>query len=82
MYRPKLGEKARHKISGFEGIVTGHAEYLTGCDRYQLLPEGVDKDGKPREAEWFDDSTLEGVAKTKKNGGPSSNPPQRADAVR
>lgn len=82
MYKPELGQSAKHKLSGFEGIVTAHARYLTGCDRYALTPSGLDKDGKPRAAEWFEDSTLEGVEQTEKPGGPLSNPTNREDAPR
>ncbi|EPN30018.1 hypothetical protein A245_46208, partial [Pseudomonas syringae pv. actinidiae ICMP 19096] len=34
----ELGKKARDKISGFEGVITGRAQYLTGCDQYVLSP--------------------------------------------
>lgn len=32
-----LGRKVRDKVTGFEGIVTGRATYLTGCDQYSRL---------------------------------------------
>lgn len=54
----KLGVKAKDKITGFEGVVTGHADYLTGCDQYLLSPTVDDKGGK-REGAWFDDQRLE-----------------------
>lgn len=54
----KLGMKVRDVITGFEGIVYGRIEYLTGCTQMNVVPP-VDKDGKRREAEWFDESRLE-----------------------
>ncbi len=51
----RLGSRAKDKISGFEGIVTGRTEWLTGCDRYLL--EGPHKDGK-RVTEGFDEYSL------------------------
>lgn len=32
----KLGDRARDKVSGFEGIVVAHHKFLTGCDRFSL----------------------------------------------
>jgi hypothetical protein len=48
----KLGVRAKDKITGFEGIVTGKASYLTGCDQYSLQPEAKESDYK--EGRWFD----------------------------
>lgn len=36
----QLGNEARDKITGFTGIVTSRAEYLTGCTQYGLTPPG------------------------------------------
>lgn len=42
----RLGDRARDVVGGFEGIVTQHCRYLTGCDRIGLegdtitTPEG------------------------------------------
>jgi hypothetical protein len=49
---PVLGDRARDKITGFEGIVTGHCDYLTGCDQVLLNPPS--KDGALVSAHWFD----------------------------
>jgi hypothetical protein len=53
-----LGVKVRDVITGFEGVTYGRCEYLTGCTQFCVLPP-VDKDGKKREAEWFDEQRLE-----------------------
>lgn len=55
-YREKT-IKAKDKITGFEGIVTGHADYITGCDQYILQPPS--KDGEFKEARWFDENRIE-----------------------
>lgn len=52
-----LGKEATDKVTGFKGIVTGHAEYLTGCSQYCLQPK-VQK-GAFIEARWFDEGKLE-----------------------
>jgi hypothetical protein len=38
----KLGSKVRDKVTGFEGVVTAHHTYITGCDRYTV--EGAPSD--------------------------------------
>ena len=72
-----LGNEAKDKITGFSGIVTSRAEYLTGCTQYGLTPP-VGGDGQVRASEWFDEGRIEvtgvGVAKADVagvvNGGP------------
>ena len=51
-----LGQRARDKISGWEGILAGRFEYLNGCVRYEI--GGTDKDGKP-ESFVFDEQQIE-----------------------
>lgn len=48
-----LGEKARDRITGFEGVVTGLALYISGCDQALLAPP-VDNEGRFRDGLWFD----------------------------
>ena len=55
----KLGSKAKDIITGFTGIVTAHAEYLTGCDQYCLKPQDLDKDGGMKKGVWFDVEQIE-----------------------
>lgn len=52
-----LGVKAKDKITGFAGTVTGRAQYLTGCDQYLLNPPA--KDGALVDSQWFDEQRLE-----------------------
>lgn len=58
----ELGVKARDKVTGFKGIITGRASYLTGCDQYSIVPP-IDKDGKLSDGVWFDESRVEVIGK-------------------
>lgn len=51
-----LGQKAKDKITGFEGVLTGKASYLTGCNQYLVQPPL--KDGNFVEARWLDEGRL------------------------
>ena len=53
----RLGSRVRDKITGFEGITTGHCKYLYGCNQYNIVSRV--KDGKPSECFWFDDGRIE-----------------------
>lgn len=78
----ELGKKARDKITGFTGIITGRSQYLTGCDQYCLVPPV--KDDKIGDAHWFDEGRLEiigeGVTEAQvlapKRGGPQRDAPK------
>lgn len=56
----KLGWTLRDKITGFEGIVTGRCEYISGCHQVLLVPK-VDEKGGHREGHWFDESRCDRV---------------------
>ncbi len=80
----KLGMKARDKITGFEGIIVGRAQYLTSCSQAVLVPT-VDGKGLARAGEWFDEARLEiigegftppEVPSTTKPGGPQRDAPR------
>ena len=60
----ELGTIVRDRVTGFEGAITGRAQHLTGCNTYGLQPKEM-KDGKPIEAEWFDENRLEAIPKKK-----------------
>jgi hypothetical protein len=77
MERIKLGQKAKDKITGFEGIITGHSDYLTGCDQYLIQPIcGSDNIIEYPRGTWFDEGRIEIIkdkmtkedVKGKKNG--------------
>jgi hypothetical protein len=58
----ELGQRVRNKVDGFAGIVVCRSEWLWGCVRYEVQPEGLDKDGLPLDAQWLDQGQLEVLA--------------------
>lgn len=53
-----MGATYRDKVSGFKGVATGHAKYITGCDQLLLQPP-VKESGEFVEGRWFDAHRLE-----------------------
>ena len=51
----KLNTKVKDMTTGYSGIVTARAEYITGETRY--LVENVDSTGRPSEY-WYDETRL------------------------
>lgn len=80
----KLGRKAKDKITGFAGILTGKVEYLYGCAQWGITP-GMGKDGKTVDTQFFDEGRIEvigeGVAakdvQVKEPGGINRDAPKR-----
>jgi len=83
--RPKqpleIGDIAKDRITGLEGIVVGITTWLNGCSRVNLKPRSLDKDGKPLESSCFDEKDCLLVAavnpkpeKVTKTGGPRQDP--------
>ena len=54
----ELGHTVSDKITGFRGVALGKVFYLTGCNQVLVSPP-IDKDGKKRESEWFDEQRLD-----------------------
>lgn len=54
----RLGYTFKDKISGFQGVATGHCEYITGCNQTLIQPPSLEG-GSPIESRWFDDQRLE-----------------------
>ncbi len=52
-----MGKLVEDRITKFQGLVTGAAQYITGCDQYLVQPE-CKKDGTYVDGKWFDDSRL------------------------
>ena len=79
-----LGVKAKDKITGFEGVVTGTCQWLTGCDQVCIKPLKVTKDNGLPEGHWFDVGQVQYVGpgltkedvKSPETGGPQSDAPQ------
>ncbi|MDG6938500.1 MAG: hypothetical protein JRN42_08210 [Nitrososphaerota archaeon] len=70
-----LGQEVRDTITGFSGVVTSVTHWLNGCVRVGVQPREL-KDGKPIDAEVFDEEQLEAVKKSatekagRRSGGP------------
>ncbi len=74
----ELGDTARDTITGFEGVVVGHTQWIHGCVRLTIQPRTM-KDGKPIDPMSFDEPQLELVSKrtalsTNATGGPRPEP--------
>jgi hypothetical protein len=50
----ELGSVVTDSVTGFEGIVTARAEYVTGCNQLLVQPR-VKKNGDFVESRWFDE---------------------------
>lgn len=64
MFKFDLGIRARDSITKFEGIIIVRSQHLTNCNQYAILPTELDKDGKRRDAEWFDEQRIEVLSAT------------------
>ncbi|MDY6957648.1 MAG: hypothetical protein SVK08_00690 [Halobacteriota archaeon] len=58
----KLGYKGKDKVTGMQGVITSISFDLYGCNQVLLNP-GLDKDGKPRDAGWYDSNRIEVISK-------------------
>ena len=56
----KLGEIYQDAVTGFTGICTGKAKYLTGCKQALIAPGCKDIREMP-ESQWIDEQRLEPV---------------------
>ena len=54
----KFGKKARDKVTGLVGIITGKSVWMYGCNQYCIVPP-VDKEGKVVDGSWFDEGRIE-----------------------
>lgn len=78
-----FGKKAKDKVTGFTGIITGVSMWMYGCNQYCIIPP-VDKDGKMGDGQWFDEGRVEVIqdavdpasVKGKKNGADQYNMPK------
>ncbi|HLW67875.1 MAG TPA: hypothetical protein VKS79_21330 [Gemmataceae bacterium] len=75
----KPGDRARDKISGFEGVVTGVHKWINGCTTISVQKETLDKDGLPLKSQSFDAPQCELVEASapvpeKPSGGPHDQP--------
>jgi len=57
-----MGTEVEDKVSGFQGKVLMVIEYLHNCSHYYVEPP-VDKEGKPRDGQYFDEGRLVVISK-------------------
>lgn len=70
----ELGQEVRDSITGFEGVVTGIAEYLYGCRQACVVSKTL-QEGKVIVL-WFDEQRLVEASEVKAtSGGPQDAPP-------
>ena len=82
-----LGDKAKDKVTGFEGIAVARTEWLNGCTRIGLQSDKL-KDGLPTDIHTFDEPQLI-LLKTRvvpigsrDTGGPIPTPKRNPDLTR
>jgi hypothetical protein len=55
----QLGSTVKHKITAYTGVITGRAEYLTGCRQWCVVRSTPKDDGESA-AHWFDEVDARG----------------------
>jgi hypothetical protein len=53
-----LGDEVKCKITGYKGVVLARTQWLHNCNTYGVKSHDL-KDGKPMEAVFFDEPSLE-----------------------
>ena len=76
----KLGSRVKDIVTGIEGIAIAKCIYMNGCIRYEVQPQGLEKN-KPIDSLWVDESQLNvkgkiAFPKGDDPGGPGSIPSQ------
>ncbi len=57
-FKFSCGEYVQDIVTGVTGVITGRADFITGCNRYPLQPP-PDENGQPPGDVWFDETRLE-----------------------
>lgn len=78
-FKFKHGVEVRDIITGHKGVIAGRADYITGCNQYDVVSK--EKPGSPARSGWYDEDRLV-LTKAKRiviklgklPGGPVSNP--------
>jgi hypothetical protein len=58
IFKYELGVTLKSLIHGFEGVVMGRSEEITGCNVYMVQPRVLATDGKLPDAYWMSESVL------------------------
>ncbi len=59
----ELSDLVKDKFSQASGVVTGRAEYVTGCAQVMVQPDAV-VDGAPAKSFWLDEDRVEKFERT------------------
>lgn len=59
----ELGDVARDKVTGFEGVVIGESRWLENCDRLFIQPQKLQSNGEPQKSCTFDRPSCELIEK-------------------
>jgi hypothetical protein len=54
-----LGVTLRDKITGYEGVVVGFVQYISGCNQYLIRARVTEKGKDPSAGEWIDEQRCE-----------------------
>ena len=57
LFKHEMGSKVKEVVTGFEGIITGRTEYITGCRQYLVTSQEC-KAGKTAQSIWYDEDRL------------------------
>jgi hypothetical protein len=76
-YLDTLGMQATDSVTGFTGTIVAVTEWLNGCVRFNVQPNGLNKDGKPIEVDWFDSDQV--IIRPRKKSIVSKTTPSRCD---
>jgi len=79
-FKFNLGDVAKDKITGFEGVIIGRHQWLNNCNTYSIKPRTL-KDGAPQDSQSFDEPQLDlaeekVIESNRKTGGPERKVPQ------
>jgi len=79
-FKFETGDSVKDSITGFYGLIIGRTQWLHNCNTYCVKSREL-KDGKPMDAQWFDEPQLELIEEKvmeEKNdtGGPCMSVPQ------
>ena len=61
----QLGDEVKDTITGFKGIAIAITHWIAGCDRINIQPKGMNKDGQTFDVQSFDEPLVEIIKKKK-----------------